>query len=221
MTRRIQISPSLLSADFSALREDIETVSDADMLHFDVMDGHFVPNISIGIPVLQSVRRISEKTLDVHLMIERPELYFDVFIAAGSDILTFHLEAAPEADAAVFLRQIREKGALPGVSIRPQTSETAVFPLLDEAALILVMSVNPGFGGQGFMPEALPKIEALRRELDRRGLDCKIEVDGGVNRETAKLCREAGADILVAGSAVFGRPKNERNAELALLRGER
>lgn len=200
-----KISPSILAADFAQLGEQCRMVLEAgaDMLHIDVMDGHFVPNISLGVPVLQSLHAALPKAYyDVHLMITDPLRYVPVFAKAGADLITFHLEADSPAEDTI--RAIREANCAVGVSIKPGTPAEAVLPFLDRLDLILVMSVEPGFGGQSFMPIALDKIAAIRAEANRRGLkELMVQVDGGVNAVTGRACREAGADVLVAGSAVF------------------
>lgn len=199
------VSPSILSADFAHLGSDCRAVLDAgaQMLHYDVMDGHFVPNISFGVPVLKSLHKaLPDAFYDVHLMIDDPLTYAEPFAKAGASLITFHLECG--CDTAATLARIKTLGCKTGLSVKPHTSVQALFPYLDQLDLALVMSVEPGFGGQKFMPMALDKIHALREEIDRRGLSCLVEVDGGVDAVTGPACVEAGADVLVAGSAVFG-----------------
>ena len=199
------VSPSILSADFAHLGSDCRAVLDAgaQMLHYDVMDGHFVPNISFGVPVLKSLHKaLPDAFYDVHLMIDDPLTYAEPFAKAGASLITFHLECG--CDTAATLARIKALGCKTGLSVKPHTSVQALFPYLDQLDLALVMSVEPGFGGQKFMPMALDKIHALREEIDRRGLSFLVEVDGGVDAVTGPACVEAGADVLVAGSAVFG-----------------
>ena len=199
------VSPSILSADFAHLGSDCRAVLDAgaQMLHYDVMDGHFVPNISFGMPVLKSLHKaLPDAFYDVHLMIDDPLTYAEPFAKAGASLITFHLECG--CDTAATLARIKALGCKTGLSVKPHTSVQALFPYLDQLDLALVMSVEPGFGGQKFMPMALDKIRALREEIDRRGLSCLVEVDGGVDAVPGPACVEAGADVLVAGSAVFG-----------------
>lgn len=197
------VAPSILSADFANLEKEIKAVAEAgaDWIHVDVMDGRFVPNITIGIPVVKSLKKVSPLPLDVHLMIEEPERYVEDFIKAGSDYLTIHVEATK--DPVAVLRRIRELGAKPGITLRPKTSLATVLPLLPLCDLVLVMTVEPGFGGQSFMHDQIEKISKLRQEIKTKNLNCLIEVDGGINAETAKLCHEA--DVFVAGSYVFGK----------------
>jgi len=200
----IKIAPSILSADFGRLAEEISAVdaAGADYIHVDVMDGHFVPNITIGPLVVDAIRPVTEKPLDVHLMIENPDLYIPEFARAGADIITVHQEAVPHLHRTVQL--IRSLGKKPGVSINPATPVSTLEIILEEIDLVLVMSVNPGFGGQAFIDSALGKISELRELIDRRGLQVEIEVDGGVKPDNCSRVAEAGADVLVAGSAVFG-----------------
>ena len=200
----IKIAPSILSADFANLEADIRRVEQAgaDLLHVDVMDGHFVPNISIGVPVVASIRRRTRLPLDVHLMITDPYFYAEPFVKAGADLITIHLEA--DSDAGETIRRLRSLGVTPAVCLKPKTPAEAAFPYLAEIGMVLVMTVEPGFGGQSFMEDMLPKIAALRAEIDRRGLSVPIEGGGGICAETAGKAAAAGAGILVAGSAVFG-----------------
>lgn len=197
------LAPSILSADFANLGRDAQLVLDAgaQMLHVDVMDGHFVPNISIGVPVVKSLRKAVKGTLDCHLMISQPEKYIDAFIDVGADIINIHLEA--EGDKASLLKHIRARGVKSALTIKPQTPAEELFPFLELCDMVLVMSVEPGFGGQKFMPESLLKIAALRAEINRRSLPCLIEIDGGITLSTGQEALKAGTDILVAGSAVF------------------
>lgn len=201
------LSPSILSADFSALGAQCGLVlgAGAQMLHYDVMDGHFVPNISFGVPVLKSLHKsLPDAFFDVHLMISHPLAYAQAFAGAGASLLNFHLEC--EDDVAKTLRAVRALGCKTGLTIKPATPPEALAPYLDELDLVLVMSVEPGFGGQKFMPAALDKLRWLRAEREKRGARYLLEVDGGVDEATGPLCVDAGADVLVAGSAVFGVP---------------
>jgi ribulose-phosphate 3-epimerase len=197
------VAPSILSADFARLAEEINAVAQggADWIHVDVMDGHFVPNITIGAPVVKSLRAVSKLPLDCHLMIENPEKYIEDFARAGADFITIHVEAS--RDPAACLKRIRELGVKPGITLRPVTPVSEIAPFLALSDLILVMTVNPGFGGQSFMAEQALKIAEIRAELARLGHSALIEVDGGITPETAAQVR--GADVLVAGSAVFGK----------------
>lgn len=199
----IKISPSILSADFSRLGEDVQAVdrAGADYIHIDVMDGHFVPNITIGPLVVEALRKVTSKPLDVHLMIENPDLYIADFARAGADIITVHQEAVPHLHRTVQL--IKSLGKKAGVSLNPATPVETLDIILDELDLVLIMSVNPGFGGQSFIPSALDKIRALRQRITKRGLSTELEVDGGVKIDNIREVVAAGADVLVAGSAVF------------------
>ncbi len=194
------ISPSLLAADFTQLGRELNKIEKggAQWLHLDVMDGVFVPNISFGLPVIQSLRKGSNLIFDVHLMIQEPLLYVDAFADAGADYLTFHLESSSDPDKTI--DAIHARGMKAGLSIKPGTDVQALFPFLDKLDLVLIMSVEPGFGGQKFMPSSLEKISVLREKAP----NMLISVDGGIKADTGKLCREAGANVLVAGSYVFG-----------------
>lgn len=200
-----KVSPSILSADFVNLERDIRALmpAGADYVHVDVMDGIFVPNITIGIPVVAAIRRITELPLDVHLMIDRPIRYVDDFCKAGSDILTVHVEADTEENTLAALKRIRTLGVKPAISVKPKTPAEAVLPYLPYCALILVMTVEPGFGGQAFMEDMMPKLKQIRAYIDAQNPTCELEVDGGINGKTALTCRENGANVLVAGSAYF------------------
>lgn len=200
-----KVSPSILSADFVNLERDIRglTAAGADYVHVDVMDGCFVPNITIGIPVVAAIRRVTELPLDVHLMIDRPVRYVEAFCRAGADILTVHVEADSQENILAALGKIRDCGVRSAVSLKPGTPAEAVLPFLRQCNLILVMTVEPGFGGQRFQEAMMPKLQTIRAWLDRENPTCELEVDGGVNETTAKLCKAHGADVLVAGSAYF------------------
>lgn len=201
----IKVSPSILSADFVNLERDIRalTPAGADYVHIDVMDGNFVPNISIGIPVVAAIRGITDLTLDVHLMIDRPVRYVERFCKAGADILTIHIEADTTENTLEALRIIRACGVKAAISVKPKTPAEAVLPYLELCDLILVMTVEPGFGGQSFMADMMPKVSKIRSYIDEKNPACELEVDGGVNVQTAKICTSAGANVLVAGSAFF------------------
>lgn len=204
MDKKRIISPSLLSADFLNLGRDVEMLnnSQAEWLHLDVMDGRFVPNISFGLPIVSAIRKATEKVLDVHLMIEEPEKYITAFRDAGADVLTLHYEATNHLHRA--MQQVRDAGMLAGVVLNPHTPVELLCDILPYLDMVLLMSVNPGFGGQKFIPQIISKTERLRKMIDQGGYDVMIEVDGGVNAETAPMLFKAGADVLVAGSYVFG-----------------
>jgi ribulose-phosphate 3-epimerase len=199
----IKLAPSILSADFARLGEQVAEVAraGADYIHVDVMDGHFVPNITIGAPVVASIRRVTSLPLDVHLMIEHPERYISDFVKAGADIITVHVEASPHLNGTI--RLIKELGARAGVSLNPPTPLSAVDEFIHDVDLVLIMSVNPGFGGQSFIPETLPRIANMRKIIDSRKPGIELEVDGGINADNAPDIVEAGADVLVAGNSVF------------------
>jgi ribulose-phosphate 3-epimerase len=216
MSREVRIAPSILSADLGRLAEEVRDAErgGADWIHVDVMDGRFVPNITLGPLVVQAVRRATKLPVDVHLMIVEPERYVEAFAEAGADVISVHVEASTHLQRT--LAEIRRLGKRAGVVLNPHTPEEMVRYVLCDLDLVLVMSVNPGFGGQGFLPEVLPKLSALRRLIDERGLDVDLEVDGGVSPVTARQVVEAGARVLVAGSAVFHTP--DRRAAIAAIR---
>ena len=215
----IKIAPSVLAADLANLGAEVEQIrlGGADFVHFDVMDGCFVPNISMGVPVLASLRKATDMFLDAHLMVDRPVRYVEQFCKAGADLVNVHVEADTPENISVALEKIRACGKKTGVTLKPGTPAEAVLPWLEQVDLVLVMTVEPGFGGQRFKADMLPKIRAIRGWIEERGLACELEVDGGVDAETAPLCIRAGANVLVAGSAVFGKP--DRAAAIRAIRG--
>jgi len=217
----VKIAPSLLSADFAKLGEEAAEIKStgAEYLHFDVMDGIFVPNISIGIPVLKSLRKVTDMPIDVHLMIERPVRYTEHFCNAGADILNFHVEADSEEGILQAIHLAKKLGKKAGVTIKPATPAEAIMPFIKEIDLVLVMTVEPGFGGQSFMHDQLPKIKRVREIIYTHAPSVELEVDGGVDAKTAALVIEAGADVLVAGSAVFG--KEDRAAAVQAIRNSK
>ncbi len=214
----VTVAPSILSADFARLGEEVTEIAHAgaDWVHVDVMDGRFVPNMTIGPLVVQAVRRVTTLPLDVHLMIVEPERYVEAFAEAGADVITVHAEACPHLHRVV--QQIHALGKRAGVSLNPHTPEDVLRYVVDDLDLVLVMSVNPGFGGQSFIPEVLPKIRALRAMIDATGRAIDLEVDGGIKPGTARKVVEAGANVLVAGSAVFGH--DDYGAAIRELRAE-
>jgi ribulose-phosphate 3-epimerase len=203
---RTLIAPSILSADFGRLAEEVRAVTQAgaDYIHVDVMDGHFVPNLTIGPPVVRAVRAATSLPLDVHLMITDPDRYLDDFAAAGADLLCVHVEACTHLSRTI--QHIRALGKRPSVALNPHTPLDPLRYVLDELAMVLLMTVNPGFGGQSFIPAVLPKVRELRAEITRRGLATDIEVDGGIKLENVHVVLEAGANVIVSGSGIFGRP---------------
>lgn len=211
-----KISPSVLACDLSNLAAEVAEIeaAGADMVHLDVMDGVFVTNMSFGMPIIESLRKKSKMVFDVHLMIVHPEKYAERFIDAGADILTFHYEACDKP--AELLDLIRSRGVRSAISIKPATSPEAIYPLLEKCDMVLVMTVEPGYGGQALIPETLEKVTTLKQEIKRRGLNIEIEVDGGINAKNAHTAVNAGADILVAGSAVFNA--SDRRAAIDALR---
>lgn len=214
----IIVSPSLLAADFRALGADIANVEAAgiSLLHLDIMDGHFVPNLSYGPPLISSIRQSSTLFFDTHLMLTNPADYVDAFRKAGSDLITFHVECAQDAE--MVIRKIRESGALVGISVKPKTPASAILPYLEMVDMVLVMSVEPGFGGQSFMPEVLPKTREIRDAISALGKNIHLQIDGGIDARTAPAAREAGANVLVAGTAVFRYPEGIA-AGVAALKG--
>lgn len=218
--KKIIVSPSILSADFNNLEKELKLMeaSGAEWIHFDVMDGHFVPNISFGMPVLKSIANTTNLFNDVHIMIDDPLTYGPQFVKDGADLVTFHYEAVKENEILNVINAIRSSGGKVGLSIKPKTSVNNILKYLDKVDLILVMSVEPGFGGQSFINESIDKIKQLRKYIDDNHLNTLIEVDGGINEVTAKISREAGVDVLVAGSYLFN--KTDTKQRINCLKGE-
>lgn len=217
----VKIAPSILSADFAKLGAEIQEVeaAGADWIHVDVMDGHFVPNITIGPLVVEAIRPVTNLPLDVHLMIENAEQYVETFAQAGADYITVHVEASPHLHRTI--QMIRNAGAKPGVVLNPHTPIEAILPILSEVDLVLFMTVNPGFGGQAFIPEVLDKVSALRAIIDEKGYDIDIEIDGGINEETIQDAVRAGANVFVAGSAIFNKEDRAKALQGIRAAGER
>lgn len=217
----VKIAPSILSADFAKLGAEIQEVeaAGADWIHVDVMDGHFVPNITIGPLVVEAIRPVTKLPLDVHLMIENAEQYVETFAKAGADYITVHVEASPHLHRTI--QMIRNAGAKPGVVLNPHTPIEAILPILSEVDLVLFMTVNPGFGGQAFIPKVLEKVSALRAIIDEKGYDIDIEIDGGINEETIQDAVRAGANVFVAGSAIFNKEDRAKALQGIRAAGER
>ncbi len=205
----IKISPSILSSDYGRLSDELKRMEDsgADMLHIDVMDGHFVPNITLGAPIVKCIRKASALPFDVHLMISDPLKYIPDFVNAGSDIITFHIEA--ESDTQETIDAVLKSGKKAGLAVKPKTPVEEVYPYLDNLSMVLVMTVEPGFGGQSFMEDTMPKVQKVKAEIERRGLNTDIQVDGGINEKTLAVAARAGANVFVSGNAIFSSDNAE------------
>ena len=214
MSDKIIVSPSILAADYGKLAEEITKVTEAgaQYIHIDVMDGHFVPNISIGVPVVQSIRKVTNAVFDCHLMISNPIDYIDAFVKAGADLISFHVES--NSDIEQTIKKITSANKKAALVVKPNTPINVVFPYLKDISMVLIMTVEPGFGGQSFMHDMLPKVTELRQEIEKQGLNVDIQVDGGVDDTTATLCKKAGANVLVAGSYIFKSPDVKKAIEL-------
>ncbi len=214
MSDKIIVSPSILAADYGKLAEEITKVTEAgaQYIHIDVMDGHFVPNISIGVPVVQSIRKVTNAVFDCHLMISNPIDYIDAFVKAGADLISFHVES--NSDIGQTIKKITSANKKAALVVKPNTPINVVFPYLKDISMVLIMTVEPGFGGQSFMHDMLPKVTELRQEIEKQGLNVDIQVDGGVDDTTATLCKKAGANVLVAGSYIFKSPDVKKAIEL-------
>ena len=214
MSDKIIVSPSILAADYGKLAEEITKVTEAgaQYIHIDVMDGHFVPNISIGVPVVQSIRKVTNAVFDCHLMISNPIDYIDAFVKAGADLISFHVES--NSDIGQTIKKITSANKKAALVVKPNTPINVVFPYLKDISMVLIMTVEPGFGGQSFMHDMLPKVTELRHEIEKQGLNVDIQVDGGVDDTTATLCKKAGANVLVAGSYIFKSPDVKKAIEL-------
>lgn len=220
MKKRI-ISPSILSLDYSKVNEQLNELveSEAEWLHFDVMDGHFVPNLTFGPDILKGFKKATNMVMDVHLMVDNPRMFANVFGKAGADIITFHYEACKDIDDCVNLcREIRAMGLKCGVSVKPKTDVKVLFPILNEMDMVLIMSVEPGFGGQSFMHDSLDKVRLLKEKINEINLDIDIEIDGGINKETGQLSVDAGVNVLVAGSYIFKQDISEGVHSLICLK---